>query len=71
MILGYNWLLRHNPEINWTAWEITMTWCPDACKEWQEYIRQCVSIKKIQDPLMEVREKLPEEIKEYVDVFIE
>src|SRR5437660_1813419 len=71
MILGHNWLLRHNPEINWVAREITMTRCPDACKEWQGHIRQCVSVKKVQDPIAEMREKLPEEIKDYADVFVE
>src|SRR5438270_7750427 len=48
-----------------------MAHCPDECKKWQKHIRQCVSVKKIQDPLAEVREKLPEEIKEYANVFIE
>ena len=71
MILGHNWLLQHNPEINWVAQEIMMTRCPDACKEWQEHICQCVSIKAVQDPLAEMRGKLPEEIKDYADVFVE
>src|SRR5438445_6116804 len=71
MILGHNWLLWHNPEINWAAREITMTRCPEACKEWQEHIKQCVSIKKVQDLITEMREKLPEEIKDYADVFVE
>ena len=48
-----------------------MACCPDECKKWQKHIKQCVSVKKIQDPLTEVREKLLDEIKEYTDVFIE
>src|SRR5437588_4081688 len=71
MILGHNWLLRHNPKINWLTQEIKMTHCLDECKKWQKHIRQCVSVKKIQDPLAEVRDKLSEEIKEFADVFIE
>src|SRR5438445_2300998 len=71
MILGHNWLLCHNPKINWLTREIQMTHCPEECKKWQKHIKQCISIKKIHDPLAEVRDKLPNEIKEYADVFIE
>ena len=31
MILGYMWLLHHNPEIDWTTGMVKMTWCPWTC----------------------------------------
>jgi hypothetical protein len=31
MILGYNWLHNHNPEINWQTKDIKMSWCPQQC----------------------------------------
>jgi hypothetical protein len=32
MIIGYNWLRKHNPEINWEKGELKFSWCPPACK---------------------------------------
>ena len=32
MILGYTWLSRHNPEIDWTTGTVKMTWCPWTCQ---------------------------------------
>jgi hypothetical protein len=31
MILGYNWLRNHNPEINWQTKEVKMSRCPTQC----------------------------------------
>jgi hypothetical protein len=31
MILGYNWLRNHNPEINWQTKEVKMSQCPHQC----------------------------------------
>jgi hypothetical protein len=31
MILGYNWLCNHNPEINWQTKDVKMSWCPQQC----------------------------------------
>jgi hypothetical protein len=31
MILGYNWLHNHNPEINWQTKDVKMSWCPQQC----------------------------------------
>ena len=28
VILGYTWLKKHNPDINWTNREVKMTRCP-------------------------------------------
>jgi hypothetical protein len=35
MILGYNWLHNHNPEINWQTKDIKMSWCPLQCSTCQ------------------------------------
>jgi hypothetical protein len=31
MILGYNWLHNHNPEINWQTKDVKMSCCPTQC----------------------------------------
>jgi hypothetical protein len=31
MILGYNWLRNHNPEINWQTKDVKMSCCPTQC----------------------------------------
>ena len=31
MIVGHTWLVCHNPEIDWTTGEVTMSWCPEEC----------------------------------------
>ena len=31
MFLGYNWLVKHNPEVNWKNGTIKFTRCPDNC----------------------------------------
>ncbi|KAJ3551704.1 hypothetical protein NP233_g13028 [Leucocoprinus birnbaumii] len=31
IIVGHNWLVKHNPEINWKTGEVTLTRCPSSC----------------------------------------
>ena len=31
VILGYMWLKKHNPDIDWTNGEVKMTHCPHSC----------------------------------------
>ena len=31
LIIGYTWLRKHNPEVNWQTGEMHMTWCPREC----------------------------------------
>ena len=33
IILGHNWLLEHNPEIDWTSGELKMSRCPEYCQQ--------------------------------------
>jgi len=32
MFLGYNWLVKHNPEVDWNKETIKFTRCPKTCK---------------------------------------
>ena len=32
MFLGHNWLVKHNPEINWKNRTIQFMRCPESCK---------------------------------------
>jgi len=32
MFLGYNWLVKHNPEVNWSIRIIQFTRCPKICR---------------------------------------
>ena len=36
VILGYTWLKKHNPDIDWTNREVKMTHCPCSCYLLQE-----------------------------------
>ena len=36
VILGYTWLKKHNPDIDWTNREVKMTRCPQSCYLLQE-----------------------------------
>ena len=36
VILGYTWLKKHNPDIDWTNREVKMTCCPRSCYLLQE-----------------------------------
>ena len=31
IFLGHNWLVKHNPEIDWKSGDITFTRCPTNC----------------------------------------
>jgi len=32
MFLEYNWLVKHNPEVNWNTGTIWFTRCPGSCR---------------------------------------
>ena len=40
MILGYTWLLEHNPEVAWITKEVKMSRCPGQCSTCQTEIKQ-------------------------------
>jgi hypothetical protein len=39
VILGYSWLQKHNPEIDWETKEVRMTRCPTSCSTCREELR--------------------------------
>jgi len=32
MFLGHNWLVKHNPEVNWKDGKIQFMRCPESCR---------------------------------------
>ncbi|KIM52334.1 hypothetical protein SCLCIDRAFT_93187, partial [Scleroderma citrinum Foug A] len=32
LILGHDWLKKHNPDIDWTTGDVTLSRCPPKCK---------------------------------------
>lgn len=38
VVLRHNWLVRHNPQINWRTGEVKLNSCPEECKKWQQRI---------------------------------
>jgi hypothetical protein len=46
MILGYNWLRNHNPEINWQTKDVKMSWCPQQCSMCRVEDKREVKIQK-------------------------
>jgi hypothetical protein len=46
MILGYNWLRNHNPEINWQTKEVKMSRCPHQCSTCRVEDKREVKIRK-------------------------
>jgi hypothetical protein len=39
VILGYSWLQKHNPEIDWETKEVRMTYCPTGCSTCRDELR--------------------------------
>jgi len=68
MILGLPWLREHNPEINWVTEEVTLSQCPDKCKQcfWevQEENRRIHQCRKGPFPSPTVEEESAEEEEE-------
>jgi hypothetical protein len=46
LILGYNWLCNHNPEINWQTKDIKMSRCPVQCSTCRVEDNRDVKIRK-------------------------
>jgi hypothetical protein len=47
MILGYNWLCNHNPEINWQTKDVKMSWCPQQCSTCRVEDKREAKIRKL------------------------
>jgi hypothetical protein len=46
LILGYNWLCNHNPEINWQTKDVKMSRCPLQCSTCRVEDKQEAKIRK-------------------------
>jgi hypothetical protein len=58
LIIGFTWLQKHNPEINWRTGEVQMTRCPRECN---------VTVRKLKKQRKQRREKkrVKEQVKRY------
>ena len=53
MLLGYSYLFKHNPQIDWQAGEWEFTRCPDTC---------AARVRKMQASILEASDELQEEL---------
>ena len=53
LILGHNWLKKHNPEVDWETGKIKMTRCPPACRHARRQ-RQEVKIGRVMEEEEEI-----------------
>ena len=47
MLLGFDWLAKHNPEINWQTKEVKMSRCPEGCRTCQDEMRRERTIARV------------------------
>src|SRR5437588_4155494 len=77
VVLGYNWLQCHKPNVNWLNSTIKLNHCPTQCLLWQKHLGTHLAkngIRKIQVPdeeLAKIKKSMPEEFWEYANVFSE
>ncbi|EEB89020.1 hypothetical protein MPER_12936 [Moniliophthora perniciosa FA553] len=46
VLLGYSWLEKHNPEINWQTKEVKMSRCPRVCTTCRDEVRQEAKLRR-------------------------
>src|SRR5438309_5616688 len=67
VVLGYNWLQRYNPSIDWLNSMIKLNHCLTQCLLWQKQLgKQCEShgARKIQipnDEMAKIKKTIPKE----------
>ena len=64
IFLGHDWLIRHNPEIDWKLGTMEFTRCPDTCQLDE------IQVRNVQETMNSER-KWPEYLDEFADVFSE
>ena len=77
MFLGHDWLVKHNPEVNWKNSTIRFTRCPGGCTMKYEDIRfktrRTKTMKTIEQDNGEINKELdrtnPEDLPEYIQPF--
>jgi len=78
MFLGYDWLVKHNPEVNWKNSTIRFTRCPGQCTMKHEDIRFKTRRTKATDNMEQDNGKIgkeldrinPEDLPDYIRPFI-
>jgi len=63
MFLGHDWLVKHNPEVNWKNGTIQFTRCPGSCK----MKHQDIEFKTRRTQVMETKEQDNSEIRKEPD----
>ena len=46
LILGYTWLRKHNPTIDWEKGTVKFNWCPRSCHMLQDQAQRLASLDK-------------------------
>src|ERR1700723_2396547 len=46
LIIGYTWLRKHNPEVNWQTGEMHMTRCPRECNVFARQLKKEKKVKR-------------------------
>ena len=46
LILGYTWLKKHNPTIDWEKGTVKFNWCPRSCLMLQDQAQHLASLDK-------------------------
>ena len=54
VILGTNWLLEHNPKVNWHAYGLHFTRCPPSCQIKEELVKAQRATRKLGHPNTEI-----------------
>ena len=77
MFLGHDWLVKHNPEVNWKNGTIKFTRCPGQCTMKHEDIRFKTRRTKDKDTIEQDNSKIdkepdktnPENLPDYIQPF--
>ena len=77
MFLGHDWLVKHNPEVNWKNGTIRFTRCPGQCTMKHEDIRFKTRRTKATDNMEQNNGKIgkepdrtnPEDLPDYIQPF--
>ena len=64
MFLGYNWLVKHSPEVNWNMEVIQFTKCPKSCR----IPHQNIIFRNKRVQLMDNQNKEQQEINKRLDL---
>jgi hypothetical protein len=46
LIIGYTWLCKHNPDIDWETGEVQMTHCPKECNVYLKWMKRRRRLKR-------------------------